>query len=677
LLCILKAQVHYSLFYKKANVILKDNTLYTYNRMEQLNIVELIESNPITKLTNTYNVKLLNKIKEKFTDFEQQLFISSFYCYLNYDKSKDFVIDLDNVWKWLGFSTKQHATRLLEKHFMIEIDYKISAFSSEKAVLEENLLTLEDKQKKGSGGHNVKKIMLNIKCFKSLCLKSQTKKASEIHEYYMNMEEVLQETIEEEGSELKQQLIQQNKELEDNKKVLESVEKDKEKLKEDTLIEQFPLNTQCIYIGKIDNKTLGKPNSKMYQETLIKFGQSNNLSERVKCHKKTYNNFRLYTAFKVKNKIEIENAIKKHPILQKRIRLVEIEDIVHRELLALNNDEFTIEKVEEYIKEIIKQNEYNIENYNLLLKKSETQEEEISLLKTELERKEKKISEITLKLNNYTGEGDITVETKNKISSNFALCKYGYYLYIYQYENMRFICSITRQKDFEALTNNLNNLYSNGEMKYKTVVSYPFSEKNMMFILKQHCVLLGNNKFEGSFENIKKIIDITQNLENIMINNSKDLDKMSNILNNTTKSELKCNKIINSDVPIVRKAKRSIDQINKETGEIIKTYESIEAAGRSLNLTTGTAVGIALRENRVCQGFLWRYSGISKEEQYNEQPVIKVCCSTGKKTFFKTIADSARDVNISAPALRNRILTNVHINNHHWIFDKNATHYHS
>jgi len=59
----------------------------------------------------------------------------------------------------------------------------------------------------------LKKIMLNIKCFKSLCLKSQTKKASEIHEYYMKLEEVLQETLEEETIELKQQLIQQKKEL--------------------------------------------------------------------------------------------------------------------------------------------------------------------------------------------------------------------------------------------------------------------------------------------------------------------------------------------------------------------------------------------------------------------------------------------------------------------------------
>ena len=42
--------------------------------MTDLNIVELIEKNPITKLFNNYNNKLLNKIKEKFNE-EQQKFI--------------------------------------------------------------------------------------------------------------------------------------------------------------------------------------------------------------------------------------------------------------------------------------------------------------------------------------------------------------------------------------------------------------------------------------------------------------------------------------------------------------------------------------------------------------------------------------------------------------------------
>jgi hypothetical protein len=155
---------------------------------------------------------------------------------------------------------------------------------------------------------------------------------------------------------------------------------------------------------------------------------------------------------------------------------------------------------------------------------------------------------------------------------------------------------------------------------------------------------------------------------------SSDLDKLEQIINGE-QNITSFAEVIDPETPSVKKSKRAIDQINKDTGEVIKTYDSIEAAGRGLGLTTGTAVGIALREKRVCQGYLWRYSGISKEEQFNEQPIIKVCCSTGEKTFFKTIADAARDVKISAPALRQRVLKNVHINGHHWTFNKSANHY--
>ena len=91
--------------------------------MESINIVELIENNPITKLSNDYNVKLLSKIKENFTNFEQQIFLSSFYCYLNCDSKNDFVIDLDNVWKWVGYNQKVKAKILLENNFVEGNDY--------------------------------------------------------------------------------------------------------------------------------------------------------------------------------------------------------------------------------------------------------------------------------------------------------------------------------------------------------------------------------------------------------------------------------------------------------------------------------------------------------------------------------------------------------------------------
>ena len=66
----------------------------------------------------------MNKIQQNFTGFEQQLFVSSFYCYLNHDKNMDFIVYLDEVWKWLGFNQKVKASALLEKHFKLDIDYK-------------------------------------------------------------------------------------------------------------------------------------------------------------------------------------------------------------------------------------------------------------------------------------------------------------------------------------------------------------------------------------------------------------------------------------------------------------------------------------------------------------------------------------------------------------------------
>jgi hypothetical protein len=115
--------------------------------MESFDVVDLIENNPISKLSTTYQNKLLTKIKEKFTESEQQIFVASFYGFLNYDTTNDFVIDLDDVWKWLDFSTKQKSKMLLEAQFVKDTDYII-------------LLNLQVKQSDHTrGGHN-KEILL-------------------------------------------------------------------------------------------------------------------------------------------------------------------------------------------------------------------------------------------------------------------------------------------------------------------------------------------------------------------------------------------------------------------------------------------------------------------------------------------------------------------------------------
>jgi hypothetical protein len=122
---------------------------------ERLDIVQLIENNPLEKLSNHYQTQLLDKIKETFSDSDQQLFIASFYCYLKYNCKTDFIIEMDDVWKWLGFSRRDPCKRLIEKHFTKNTDYKILLHQIVEQV---------------HGGHNKEKIIMNVETFKSLCL---------------------------------------------------------------------------------------------------------------------------------------------------------------------------------------------------------------------------------------------------------------------------------------------------------------------------------------------------------------------------------------------------------------------------------------------------------------------------------------------------------------------------
>jgi hypothetical protein len=330
--------------------------------MQELNIIELIEKNPISKLSNAYNNKLINKIKANFTDFESQLFVSSFYCYLNYDKNIDFVVDLDDIWKWLGFQQKVKAVVLLEKHFNCDIDYK-TALPSGKAVSE------QEPTVKQNGGQNKQTILLTIKCFKSLCLKAQTKKAGEIHEYYMKMEEVLHQIVEEETDELKLQLEQKENIILEKDITIKNSKKEKQRAVEQAIIVHFPLNTECIYFGTIDN-------TNEENEKLIKFGHTNDLATRLQDHRKKYNNFVLIEAFRVQNKVEIENLIKTYPKIKRQIRTLELNGKNKTEIIAYDATNFTIDKLSKHIKDIIHSKTYSIDNFNRIMKQNEDLENE-------------------------------------------------------------------------------------------------------------------------------------------------------------------------------------------------------------------------------------------------------------------------------------------------------------
>jgi hypothetical protein len=362
-----------------------------------LNIVELIEKNPITKLSQTYNNFLLEKIQENFSTFEQQLFVSSFYCYLNYDKNMDFVVDLDDVWKWLGFTQKVAARLLIESNFKLNVDYTVSFPEFKKSKQDQQSGGSDEEQpsessvlsKPKNGGQNKQTIKLTIRCFKLLCLKAQTKKAGEIHDYYLRLEEIILMTIDYQTAQLRAQLEQKNEVISTLNQATITLTQEKKRAIEQTLISQFPLNTECIYFGTIDNTNADN-------EKLIKFGHTNNLATRVADHHKKYTNFILAAAFRVHNKVEIENYIKSHPKIKRQLRTIEVAGKNKTEIIAYDSTNFTIERLTKHIEGIIYARMYNVENFNRLIQRNQELEAENAKLVSDLEAKTKAIHDLTL-----------------------------------------------------------------------------------------------------------------------------------------------------------------------------------------------------------------------------------------------------------------------------------------
>jgi len=331
--------------------------------MTSFNIVDLITNNPITKLNETHNNNLLNKVKNSFNEYEQQLFIASFYSYLNYHKTDDYIVDLDNIWQWLGFSQKIKAKELLEKNFILDKDYK-------------KPLYLEVKQKK-NGGQNIQKYYLNVKTFKSFCLKAGTKKADEIHEYYLKMEELIQEVLEEEAIEMKNKLLIKQNELEkleeNNKKELEKLEENKKKEYEEKLIKEKALERQKILLKEFGNSEsliyIIKVKSYNNGEYIIKLGESRRgIIGRFNEHKSHYEECLLLDCFFVDKSKDFESFLHNH----ESIRLNRVTDLAkhknERELFLIGKElsyKMLLKIIDNNIKYFEKNNNDEVEKLKL------------------------------------------------------------------------------------------------------------------------------------------------------------------------------------------------------------------------------------------------------------------------------------------------------------------------
>jgi len=120
---------------------------------------------------NNNNISLQEYLK-KYSSISNK-FIDDFFSLYNINTTNDdFVINLNNVIKWLD-THKRNIKKTLNESYQLDIDYKIKILKS-----------------KGKGRPE-EEIMLTPNCFKRLGMMSRTEKAEEVRNYFIALEEHL------------------------------------------------------------------------------------------------------------------------------------------------------------------------------------------------------------------------------------------------------------------------------------------------------------------------------------------------------------------------------------------------------------------------------------------------------------------------------------------------------
>src|SRR5215203_121462 len=132
----------------------------THNiKSNSIDFVSLINNDANLQILNdNLYSKIVEKMKHEFTEEQQQWYMANMYMYLHYHPIDEYPINLENIWKIIGFANKWNAKRTLENNFIENDDYTFFIRREESLI----------------GGRPKETIMLNIDTFKNLCMLAKT-----------------------------------------------------------------------------------------------------------------------------------------------------------------------------------------------------------------------------------------------------------------------------------------------------------------------------------------------------------------------------------------------------------------------------------------------------------------------------------------------------------------------
>lgn len=260
--------------------------------------------------SNDINEHLTIELMQTLDCDDKELFVKHFHLYLIYgtDPTK-FVVDLDDVWQWLGFSRYDVAKRVLLKNFVEKEDYEV----------------FHPKVENPLGGRPKDYIRLNVESFKSLCIMSETVKGKQTRRYYSKIESAFFKIMEKQS----QMAI---KEMEEEKlRVMVEMKQQKQHEIQKKLIETNK-NTPLVYILKI-------------QETdennfIIKIGETDDIEKRITSLRQEYKDCVLIDVFPcfrphaVEQYILHRNDVSKHRFIATETIKIS-EDFKYTDLLKI------------------------------------------------------------------------------------------------------------------------------------------------------------------------------------------------------------------------------------------------------------------------------------------------------------------------------------------------------
>lgn len=562
--------------------------------------------------------RLSQLLNEKLNTEEQKLFVQSFRTYLHYGNDDTaFIINLDDIWQWVGFSNKGNAKALLLKHFIENQDYTVLLLQLQKQVYE---------GEKPHGGYNKETIMLTVNTFKKFCMKASTKRADEVCDYYLKMENIMHKYINEKIEENKQKMLEMDTKLQ-NANAQIDVER------HNVLIQTYSMK-RVVYIMKII--TLED------ESFIIKIGESENIKERVE---------KLSTEFGIKIMVleiftceeirAFEKFLHNYPEINKFKYSEPINNKVSTELFKVTPKNY---------KKIVKHANKYLNNYN-----KDIEIMKLRIKEKELDIKSKIISICTSKddlikalefvnsssvsfKDNETEDSSSDEEDEKPVKEKKDVIlrepisrEYGPKVQIYDKDDLTKVIRV-----FNGITE------ATREIKDSSFTHIKYASKNKIVYLNYRWHLLDRNDPEpdkpkdigetvitkqnkNSFvamlnlekNNIEKVFQLQkdaaeyiQQQTSVICTAIKYSSKIGGyywILWDDASQELKDKYLEYNELPQKYKTARGakVQQLDSKTGEIIKTFPSITDVAKEMKMSVKTIKKISL-DNSIHKGFKWK-----------------------------------------------------------------------